>query len=295
MARIEYRARNGDPWQTLGDVEAKVGRYEWVVPFDATSLARIRVSDAWDMAPSDVSDLEFTIPLPLMAVSPPGVDFGAHAIGTSPVAELTISNPGSAALTVTSIAAGAPAFHAGRSSLSVPAGASDTVGVWFTPAAAESYQDQLTIQGDGYGSPTFLVPLSGTGTAALPSDAGSDPAAVRGPRATAAAGRPGENDRAERPRAVTSFGLWPNRPNPFDERTVIRYALPVDARVSLEVFNVKGERVATLVDEEQGPGEYSVSFGPGAGGQRGTLPAGIYFCRFRAGSFSATQRMVRMK
>ena len=96
-------------------------------------------------------------------------------------------------------------------------------------------------------------------------------------------------------RAVTSFALWQNRPNPFDERTVIRYALPVHARVSLEVFNVKGERVATLVDAEQGPGEYSVGFGPGAGGHRGALPAGIYFSRFRAGAYSATLRMVRMK
>jgi len=298
VARIEYRAKNGDPWLTLADVEAKVGRYEWVVPYDATSEARIRVSDAWDVSPSDVSDLEFTIPLPLMAVSPPSVDFGTQTIGTSTLAEVRISNAGSAALTVHSIATGTGAFHAGRSSLSVPAGASDTVGVWFNPTEAIAYQDQVTIDGDAYDSPTLLVPLSGTGTETVAEGAAYDPAAAGGPgarRAPVAAARLEENARPEGPATVTSFGLWQNRPNPFAEHTVIRYALPVRATVSLEVFNVKGERVATLVDEEQGPGEYSVRFGPGAGGHRGTLPAGIYFYRFRAGAFHATQRMVLMK
>jgi len=64
--------------------------------------------------------------------------------------------------------------------------------------------------------------------------------------------------------------------------------------VSLEVYNLKGERVATLVDQEQGPGEYSVSFGPGAGRAGRALPSGIYFYRFRAGGFTATRRMVMM-
>jgi hypothetical protein len=64
--------------------------------------------------------------------------------------------------------------------------------------------------------------------------------------------------------------------------------------VSLEVFNLKGERVAVLVAEEQGPGEHSVSFGPGARGVRAGLTSGIYFYRFRAGSYTATHRMVMM-
>jgi len=64
--------------------------------------------------------------------------------------------------------------------------------------------------------------------------------------------------------------------------------------VSLEVFNVKGERVAVLVDEEKGAGEYSVSFGRGARGVRSGLASGIYFYRFRAGGFTAIHRMVLM-
>ena len=91
-------------------------------------------------------------------------------------------------------------------------------------------------------------------------------------------------------------------PNPYialvDDDALVRGALGRLLRLAdFEVTTFpSGEAfVATLVEEEQGPGEYSVGFGPGAGGHRGTLPAGIYFCRLRAGAFGATQRMVRMR
>ena len=61
------------------------------------------------------------------------------------------------------------------------------------------------------------------------------------------------------------------------------------------MYNLKGERVATLVDEEQGPGEYGVNFGPRAGRAGRTLPSGIYFYRFHAGAYTATHRMVMMR
>ncbi len=95
--------------------------------------------------------------------------------------------------------------------------------------------------------------------------------------------------------APAAFALRPNRPNPFAVRTEIGYALPEAARVSLEVFNLAGQRVAVLVAGEKGPGEYSVSFGPEAGRAWRDLPSGMYFYRFRAGSFTATHRMVMMR
>jgi hypothetical protein len=52
--------------------------------------------------------------------------------------------------------------------------------------------------------------------------------------------------------------------------------------------------VAVLVEAEQGPGEYSVSFGRGVAGAGRGLPSGIYFYRFRAGGYTATHRMVMM-
>ena len=91
-----------------------------------------------------------------------------------------------------------------------------------------------------------------------------------------------------------AFGLWPNRPNPFAGRTEIRYALAQAAEVSLEVYDLKGARVAVLVAGAEGPGEHSVSFGPEVARAWRDLPAGMYFYRFRAGPFTATHRMVLM-
>jgi hypothetical protein len=94
----------------------------------------------------------------------------------------------------------------------------------------------------------------------------------------------------------TSFALQQNQPNPFVRSTQIHYALPVQTRVSLEVFNLQGQRVATLARGDQPPGNYTVGFGRGARGVDGerleTLPSGVYFYRLRAGAFSATRKML---
>jgi hypothetical protein len=100
-------------------------------------------------------------------------------------------------------------------------------------------------------------------------------------------------------REGASFGLWQNQPNPFDGTTRIRYALPVAAPVTLEVYDLTGHRVATLVRDRQEPGDYTVSFGSGAstatGGRLGALAAGVYFYRFQAGAFASTRKMLLLR
>jgi hypothetical protein len=87
------------------------------------------------------------------------------------------------------------------------------------------------------------------------------------------------------------FSLSQNFPNPFNPSTVIRYALPVDAHVLLEVFNVLGQRVATLVDAQQTTGFHSVILKRDElGDPSGTSPgfaSGVYFYRIQAGNGSA--------
>jgi len=99
--------------------------------------------------------------------------------------------------------------------------------------------------------------------------------------------------------AAVSFALWQNLPNPFDETTRIGYSLPVGAPVRLEVFDLAGHRVASLVREVQGPGVYHVPFGRGApttsGERLATLPAGVYFYRLQAGSLALTRKMLLLK
>jgi hypothetical protein len=85
------------------------------------------------------------------------------------------------------------------------------------------------------------------------------------------------------------FSLSQNYPNPFNPSTVIRYALPNEAMVSLEVFNILGQRVALPVNEQQKAGNHEVVF------QNSTLGSGVYFYRLTTGEFTATKKLVLIR
>jgi hypothetical protein len=85
------------------------------------------------------------------------------------------------------------------------------------------------------------------------------------------------------------FVLEQNYPNPFNPSTTIRYQIPEMSKVNLTLFNLLGEEVAILVNEEKSAGNYSVEF------KAANLPSGTYFYRIQAGSFVETKKMVLMK
>jgi len=87
-----------------------------------------------------------------------------------------------------------------------------------------------------------------------------------------------------------AYYLAPNFPNPFNSSTAIRFGLPQRCRVLIEVYNVAGQRVCTLVDEEQSAGHHTVVWN-GQEQQGPPLPSGIYFYRMRAGDFVQTRKM----
>ena len=87
------------------------------------------------------------------------------------------------------------------------------------------------------------------------------------------------------------FGLGQNYPNPFNPGTVIPYELAAAGYVRLEVFNLLGQRVATLVDGELLAGRYTAEWdGRDASGYG--VAAGVYIYRLTAGGGVATRRMV---
>ena len=87
------------------------------------------------------------------------------------------------------------------------------------------------------------------------------------------------------------FELLQNYPNPFNPSTTIPYQLPAPAHVRLEVFNLLGQRLATLVDEERQAGLHTVTWnGTDAAGR--PVAAGLYLYRIRGSGTGGTRRMV---
>lgn len=85
------------------------------------------------------------------------------------------------------------------------------------------------------------------------------------------------------------FSLEQNYPNPFNPSTVIRYQLSVNSYVTLKVYDVLGNEVATLVDEYREAGRYEFDF------NASELFSGIYFYKLQAGSFIETKKMLMLK
>ena len=87
----------------------------------------------------------------------------------------------------------------------------------------------------------------------------------------------------------TVYSLYQNFPNPFNPSTTIKYSIPNEGRVSLIVFNLLGEEVTTLVNEEQSAGNYKVEF------NISSLPSGVYFYQLKAGDYTNTKKMILLR
>jgi hypothetical protein len=91
-----------------------------------------------------------------------------------------------------------------------------------------------------------------------------------------------------------AYALEQNYPNPFNAGTVISFALPQASRVRVSVFNVLGQTVKVLADEDMGPGMQRVSWD--GRDENGTAAAsGVYFYRITANHFTDTRKMTLLK
>ncbi len=86
-----------------------------------------------------------------------------------------------------------------------------------------------------------------------------------------------------------TYALSQNYPNPFNPTTKIDYQLPKSGYVSLRVYDVLGNEVATLVDGQKEAGSYTVGL------NAGNLSSGTYFYKLQAGEYSTTKKLVLLK
>jgi hypothetical protein len=93
----------------------------------------------------------------------------------------------------------------------------------------------------------------------------------------------------QNPAAPSAFSLVRNYPNPFNPTTTISFTLAEPSHVRLEVFDVRGARVATLVDRNMIAGEHSVPFNAQG------LSSGVYFYRLTAGNKTEIKKMVLLR
>ncbi|MEL6821215.1 MAG: T9SS type A sorting domain-containing protein [Calditrichota bacterium] len=109
----------------------------------------------------------------------------------------------------------------------------------------------------------------------------------------------GDSDWAQKqgdgiPLRPTEFNLAQNYPNPFNPETTIRYRLSQQEMVTLEIFNLLGQKVRTLVNQVEDTGEYSVRW-DGRDTNGYSTASGVYLYRLRAGEFTATRKMMLIR
>jgi len=214
------------------------------------------------------SPTEAIPPDPVIETSADTLRFGAVTIGDSLELGLWVKNVGGGdVLHVTNILFNpvpiSPMYSASPIDFSVGQGDSVEVHVNFHPAAEQAYNGALGMMNNTAVSP-YLVRVEGSGT--TQSVHHPEPGTL-----------PGE------------FSLTQNYPNPFNPSTEISFGLPVSSNVTLTIYNVLGQEVATIANQQFDAGYHTVVW------DAGNMPSGIYFYRLSAGSFTDLKKMVLMK
>jgi len=88
---------------------------------------------------------------------------------------------------------------------------------------------------------------------------------------------------------LEKFALFQNYPNPFNPNTMINFEIRKQSNVILKVYDVLGNEVSILLNEEKPAGTYEVDFNASG------LPSGVYFYRLTAGSFTETKKLILLK
>ena len=88
---------------------------------------------------------------------------------------------------------------------------------------------------------------------------------------------------------LNPFELLRNYPNPFDKFTNIQFAVNIEGRVMLDVYDIKGTKIVSLINQKLAPGIYETTF------DSGSLEEGFYFYKLTMGENSITKKMILIR
>ncbi|MDX1702023.1 MAG: T9SS type A sorting domain-containing protein, partial [Melioribacteraceae bacterium] len=91
----------------------------------------------------------------------------------------------------------------------------------------------------------------------------------------------------------TQYELFQNYPNPFNPSTNIKFSLPEDTKLAINIYNLLGERVATVLNEELKAGFHQIEFNSNSAGY--SLASGVYIYSIESNNFSKVKKMILMK
>jgi len=255
--KIEYSTDNGNAWlDVVASVPAASGSYSWTIPNAPSSQCLVRISDASNAAANDVSDANFTIFIPSVTITAP--NGGENwLVGTDHDITFTRQEVSFVKIEYSTdngsvwieVVASAPAIF-GRYDWTIPNTPSTQCLVRISDADNEEIND--------ISDNTFTIE-EGVSVEYLKS------------------GIPKE------------YSLNQNYPNPFNPSTKIRFDLPNQEQIIIDVFNQIGEKVATILNSNLSAGYYEVEF------DASNLPSGLYFYRILSGDFTQTKKMILIK
>jgi len=228
----------------------------------------------------DYSLIEIPVNLIVMSVNPEidvsvsEIDFGTIYIGDSATDSLTITNLGEDLLTVFDIYSDNEDFIVDTTEFELSTGQSQQVYVTFSPTSEGEITGDLLILSNDPDESTYLVNLTGTGEVLISSD---------------------------EPEIVFTNSLNQNYPNPFRlmgnsriNKTTINFSLSQENPVLMNIYNILGQKVKTIIDEILEPGIHQVDW-DGTDSNNKTVTSGIYFYRFSAGNYHEIKKMLLIR
>ena len=200
--------------------------------------------------------------IPVLEIPFLTLSFGDVEVGETKDTIIYLSNVGVDTLLIDSLTIDDPSFGIEYSNSYILPFDTLSVKISFSPSSIAYYKAKLLLYSNNYSSPDSIL-FRGFGINPLNTP---------------------KNDKTD-----LSFELFQNYPNPFNPRTNIKYSVGKNSFVSLKVYDILGNEIATLVHEQKPVGRYMVEF------DASKLPSGIYIYSMIAEKYKETRKIVLLK